>query len=296
MRIVADDSKNALLVVATPRQYRSIEATLRRLDLVPLQVMIEATVASVELNESLRYGVQWFLRDIANAEFNFNPTNALGVASTGFNYVFSTPNSRAALNALQGVTDFKILSSPHLLVLDNQTARLQVGNQVPVATQSQTGVTAPGAPVIQTIQFRDTGVIPEVTPRVHPTGLVILDIKQEVSQASESATNTPTISQRKVSTRVAVRNGETVALGGLIEDEKNNTKSGVPVLMNIPLFGALFRTTTDSEIRRELLVMLTPRVVGSDQAARDVTDELRRRMRNLGDLGLPAKPAPEQRP
>ncbi len=173
------------------------------------------------------------------------------------------------------------------MVLDNQTAMLQVGDQVPIATQSAVSVTDPEAPIVNTIQFRDTGVILEVTPRVNASGLVVMDILQEVSDVVATVTSSidsPTIQQRKIKSTVAVHSGQTIALGGLIRDRHEVGTVGVPLLSEIPYLGNLFKTTSDSTVRTELLVLITPRVVRDQSEAVAVTDELRKRLRALSPL------------
>ena len=171
------------------------------------------------------------------------------------------------------------------MVLNNQTAALQVGDQVPVATQSAVGVVNPDSPIVNSIQYRDTGVILKVTPRVNAGGLVLLDIAQEVSDvaATDSSTiNSPTISTRRISTSIAVQDGQIIALGGLIRDTRTRGKSGLPYLSRIPIVGSLlFGRTNDSTVRTELLVLLKPRVVRTPDDAQAVTDELRAKIRSV---------------
>jgi general secretion pathway protein D len=319
IRVVADDKNNALVVYARPRDYRMVEDLIRNLDIVPLQVLIEATIAEVTLNDSLRYGLQFFLKSGnsrfalsntggtstgtnttanttagANANVNAGVNAGIGAATDilsvfpGFNYVLAAGSSRVILSALSSVTDVNVVSSPQLLVLDHQTAFLQVGDQVPVATQSAVSILNPGAPIVNSIQFRDTGVILQVTPRVNTTGLVTMEIEQEVSDVAKTTTSnidSPTIAQRRIVSTVIVQDGQTVALGGLIKDTRDEGRSGIPVLSDLPLIGPLFRTTTKSRGRTELLVLLSPSVVRSPEQARRVTDELRERLQNVRPLG-----------
>jgi general secretion pathway protein D len=322
IRIVADDKNNALVVYARPRDYRMVEDLIRNLDIVPLQVLIEATIAEVTLNDTLRYGLQFFLKSGnsrfalsntgtstgtnttanttagANANVNAGVNAGIGAATDilsvfpGFNYVLAAGSSRVILSALSSVTDVNVVSSPQLLVLDHQTAFLQVGDQVPVATQSAVSILNPGAPIVNSIQFRDTGVILQVTPRVNTTGLVTMEIEQEVSDVAKTTTSnidSPTIAQRRIVSTVIVQDGQTVALGGLIKDTRDEGRSGIPVLSDLPLIGPLFRTTTKSRGRTELLVLLSPSVVRSPEQARRVTDELRERLQNVRPLGYRAK-------
>ncbi|WP_299390672.1 type II secretion system secretin GspD [Pelagibius sp.] len=286
IRILADEKSNSLVVLATPEGYRRVEAALRRLDILPLQVLIEATLVEVTLNDDLEYGVRWFLES-GNSSFTFTDAAtdagaaALGSSFPGFSYVFDSDNLRATVNALQGVTDVKFLSAPTLMVLDNETARLQVGDEVPVVTRSSTSTVDDDAPIVNTVEFRDTGVILNITPRVNAGGLVILDIDQEVSEVIETTTSgidSPTIQQRKLESTIAVQNGETVALGGLIRDRLEENETGIPVLGDIPIFGNLFKATDNSATRTELLVLIQPRVVRNQEDARAVTEELRRKL------------------
>jgi general secretion pathway protein D len=274
------------VIQAKPREYRKIRDALEKLDVLPLQVLIEATIAEITLNDQLRYGVEWFFR---SGEFRFTQGSALQPPSLfpGFSALFSSDDVRVVLNALETVTDVDVISSPQLLVLDNQTARLQVGDQVPITTQQATSVGDADAPIVNSVELRDTGVILTVTPRVNANGLVILEIQQEVSDVVESAggttseQTTPTINQRQISSTVAVQSGETVALGGLITDDRERSRSGLPILSRIPILGALFGTRRNDYQRTELLVLLTPSVIGSQAEARAATDELRRRMRGV---------------
>ena len=300
-RIVADARNNALLVYATSTEFELVSAALTKLDIVPLQVFIEATIAEVTLNDTLKYGLEWFF-DVGNSTITFNttgvttsqpkPNNLIFTQAPGFSYLFATSDIRVVLNALTQITDVNVISSPTLLVLDNEPARLQVGDQVPISVRSSTSVTDSDAPVVNEIEYRDTGVILDLVPRVNSSGLVVLDIIQEVSDVASSTvtgatvtqTISPTISQRRIASTVAVKSGETVALGGLIRDNKANTVTGVPLLSDIPVLGNLFKTTTDFQRRTELLVLLTPRVVRDSVDARTVTDELRRRLRAVEPL------------
>jgi len=296
IRIIADDTTNALVIQARPPEYRKIQQALEKLDVLPLQVLIEATIAEVTLSDELRYGVEWFFRSGEfSATFSQRGSGAVLPFFPGFSALFSSDDVAVVLNALEEVTDVDVISSPQLLVLDNQTARLQVGDQVPITVQQATPISGDLDSIVSSVELRDTGVILTVTPRVNASGLVILEIQQEVSDVVESVTetaaeqSTPTINQRQISSTVAVQSGETVALGGLITDDRDRSRSGLPILSRIPILGALFSTRSRTVRRTELLVLLTPSVIGSQVEARAVTEELRRRMRGL-DLAPPAVP------
>jgi len=306
VKIIADKVKNALVILAKPSDYRTVESALRRLDIVPLQVLIEATILEVTLNDTLRYGVEWYFNFGGGNKVAFSSnasaltTPARGVvdaAFPGFSYLLSAGGTRAVVNALDSVTDINIISSPQVFVLDNQTATLTVGDQVPITTRSLaspiSSTTSDAFATSNSIEYRDTGVILAVTPRVNAGGLVTMEISQEVSEVrpvaqtastTSSQETSPTISQRKVETTVAVQGSETVALGGLIRDSRTNSSDGVPYLSRLPWIGWLFGAKAESATRTELLVLITPRVVGSTEQARQVTQELRNRLRTISPL------------
>jgi general secretion pathway protein D len=285
IRIIADQATNSLVIRATPQEYRKIEAALRQLDILPLQVLIEATIAEVTLTDELRYGVEWFFR-FGTQELTLSSidTGVVAPQFPGFSAVFAGGDSvRVVLSALEAVSDVNVVASPQLLVLDNQTAELQVGDEVPVVTRTAQDTTD-DARLVATIEQRQTGVILGVTPRVNPGGLVILEIQQEVSDVvitTTSGIDSPTISQRRIASTVAIQSGETVALGGLIQDNATRDRAGVPLLSGLPGVGWLFGRTALRDTRTELLVLLTPRVVRNPMQARRVTDELRQRLQSL---------------
>jgi general secretion pathway protein D len=313
-RLVADPGSNTVVVQTTRLDWPRIEAALRRLDQVPLQVLIEATIAEVTLNDRLRFGLQVAVRS-GNFAVNFTPDrsrSASFVASEPGNGragrlddtllgllggYLSVPDARVLLDALSSITTVNVISSPQLMVLSNQTATLQVGDQVPIATQSALPVESFGGRIVNSIQLRDTGVILRVTPRVNSSGLIGMDIEQEVSDVvptESSGIDSPTIRQRRVQSTVAVQSGETVALGGLIRRGNNRTRSGLPGLRDVPVLGQLIGSTDTAETRTELLVLLTPRIVRSSEEARSLTAELRARL--TGFEPLPASSRPDRLP
>ncbi|HTT99129.1 MAG TPA: hypothetical protein VMF58_13855, partial [Rhizomicrobium sp.] len=200
----------------------------------------------------------------------------------GFSYMFSNGNNiKVILDALETVTHIEVVSSPEVMVLNNQPASLQVGDRVPIVTQQSQQTTDSTAPIINSIEYEDTGVILKVTPRVNRGGMVMMDISQEVSQVADTSASpvaSPTIQERKINSTVAVQDGETVVLGGLISDSRNTSKNGVPFLQDVPVLGNLFRDTGDSKTRTELMVLITPHVVDNVQKARKITDELRHKL------------------
>ena len=283
--ITSDETTNSIIVFGTPREYGVIEDALRKLDILPYQVLIEAAITEVSLTDSLRFGVQWnFQRGDSNFAFG-EGSNATPVRIfPGFSYFYGGDNLTATLNALEKRTNIKVISAPKLLVLNNQTAALQVGDQVPIASQSAVSVQNPDSPIVNSIEYRDTGVILKVTPRVNGSGLVLLDIAQEVSDVSENTTsgiNSPVISTRRISTSIAVQDGQVIALGGLFKDSKSFGKNGLPILSRIPILGSLFGTHQNVRNRTELLVILKPRVLRTIDDGRAVTEELRAKLRTL---------------
>ncbi|MEM8623288.1 MAG: type II secretion system secretin GspD [Pseudomonadota bacterium] len=284
LRITADESSNAIVALATSQGANALSDALMRLDTQPLQVLLEATLVEVALNDTLEFGVRWFLQ---SGNFNFSFGDALGAGAAnifpGFNAAFQTDDISVTLSALDEVTDVRILSSPTLMVLDNRIARLQVGDQVPVAVRSASSVEDVDAPVVSETEFRDTGVILEIRPTVNAGGLVVLEIRQEVSDVVEGTgdgTN-PTFSQRVVESTVAVQSGETIALAGLIEEGQTLSSEGIPGLSRIPVLGNLFGTKVDRVDRSELLVLIRPFVVRDQREAREATEELRRKITSL---------------
>lgn len=289
VQITSDDTNNAILVYGTPRQYAVIEDALRKLDVPPMQVMIEAAITEVSLTDDLRYGLQWnFIEGNENAVLTDSTTGPGLVRDVpGFSFLFGNSGSlTGVLNALEGKTKVNVVSAPKLMTVNNGTASLQVGTQVPVLTQNSTSTIDPNAPVINAIEYRDTGVILKVTPRVNGSGLVLLDISQEVSdvlsaRAAGSGINSPVISTRKVSTTVAVQDGEVLALGGLIRNVQTRDKTGIPFLSQIPIIGGLFGRQVEATDKIELVILLKPRVIRTVDDARAITEELRQKIRSL---------------
>ena len=280
-KVVADNTKNALIVWGNDGEQESFSRLIIALDTPPVQVLLEATIAEVTLNDELNFGLRWFFESgDLRGTFTDAASGSVGPTFPGLSFLFQGPSATVALNALNSVTDVNIVSSPSLVVLDNQQARLQIGDEVPIATQQVVDTSDPSAPVVNTISFRDTGIILSVEPRVSNSGQVVLKIEQEVSSVQNTTTSgidSPTISQRKVSTSVVVGDGQTLALGGLIEESRNLTNSKVPGVGDLPVVGALFRNRRDAQQRTELLVLITPRVIRNGQEARAVTQELRQR-------------------
>jgi len=310
VRITPDTVNNTLLIYADRQNYRIIESTLRQLDRPQLQVAIDATVAEVTLNDTLNYGVQTFLTSknlglkpdtgsIYNSSVTPSTSSSTTASSTttstasnivsavattaisralpGFNFLIgSEANPSVILDALHDYTDVKVLSNPSLVVIDNQVATLQVGDAVPISTGS---AIAASSTVVNTTDYRNTGIILRVAPRVNANGNVRLDVEQEISNvASPSSTNTPTISQRTVKSSISVASGQTVLLAGLISETKNGDRSGIPLLEDIPTMGDAFAHTSKTGQRTELIIFIRPQIIRDGTDAHFVAEELRSKL------------------
>ncbi|MEI9932272.1 MAG: type II secretion system secretin GspD [Rhizomicrobium sp.] len=293
--VSSDETNNAIVVYATARQYAIVSEALRQLDAAPLQVVIEAAITEVSLTKELQFGVQWLLNTgVGSVGFSEGTTAVPTQIFPGFSYVVSSGNEiQATLNALQTITTVKVISAPKVLVLNNHTASLQVGDQVPISTGNLVtgGGTGVDPTVANEIQYMPTGVILTVTPRVNDSGLVLLDIAQEVSDVKPGSSGgdntTPTIEDRKFNSSIAVHDGQTIALGGLIRDNNSHGRDGLPYLSQIPYLGALFGSTDNIDNRTELLVLLTPRVIRNALDAKSITDELKEKIGTVAPPGPP---------
>ena len=266
-----------------PSEYQRIQRNLRRIDVAGTQIMIEASIAEVTLTDELKFGVKWFFEK-GNHSVTFTDAASGAVASAfpGFSYFLAARNINVALDALSSITKVNVISTPNVTVMDNKTAMLQVGDQVPIQTQAAQATSAAGAPILSSIQMIDTGVILSVTPHANDNGRVLLDIEQEVSTATPTTTSgidSPTIQQRRIRTTVAVADGETVALGGLIQERDTVNKNQMPILGDIPVLGKAFGTKDDQINRTELLIIIRPRVMRDGEDARRATEEYRSRVK-----------------
>jgi general secretion pathway protein D len=283
LKIVADETKNSLLIMANERDYQRVLRVIQGLDVVASQVLIEAVIAEVTLNDKLQYGVQWALAKNRTPTATF--TNALtgGAASVfpGFNYAVNAASIASTLSALNAITRVNVLSTPSLMVLDNKTARLQIGDQVPITTQTATSTVTAQTAIVNSVTMQDTGVILSVTPRINESGRVQLEIEQEVSavvKTTSSGIDSPTIQQRRVKTTVVVNDGEVLALGGMIQEQADKTSNQIPLLGDIPGLGAAFSNREDKVKKTELVILITPKVVRDGTESRLVTEEYRRKM------------------
>lgn len=298
LRIVADEPTNAVIVTTYPRAYKEIENTIKRLDKTPRQVLIEVFAAEVTLNDEFRLGVEWAVRagrfDLVSSPSGAVPSRPItnlhppfiGAADAilpGFTFfTFATEKFLAALNALASDNRVNALASPSILTTENKKAVINVSTSVPVVTSQQVPVGAGGTTgfsVTQSVQYIDAGVILTVTPRIGEMGTVALDVKQEVNQIGANEPppiNSPRISKREAETSVVLQNNQTLVLGGLIQDRKTLVRSGIPFLNRIPVLGFLFGSLSETSDKTELLLLITPRVVGNPVDAARVTDEMTR--------------------
>jgi general secretion pathway protein D len=278
LRITADEVNNSLLIMTTPTRYAQVEAALARLDVVPLQVLLEASIVEVNINDNFKYGVQAaFQKGSLSALSSSVAASVLAPSTGGLSAALISNNIQVTLDLLATYSKLRVISSPKILVLNNRMASIQVGDQVPIATSSAVSTITPNAPTVNTIQLYDTGIILRVTPRVNRSGVVLMDVSQEVSASvptSSSSINSPTIQQRRVSTSVAVADGQTIAIGGLMRDNRSNGVTGIPGLKDIPGVGALFGKSSDQVDRTELMVLIAPHVIRSLAEADAATDEL----------------------
>jgi len=308
IRITSVLETNSLLIQATQAEYNSILAAIRRIDIEPLQVLIESQVLDVELNEELQFGVNWFLTnntnlippggDLGNSRWLDSASFGSGSAqSGGFNFLATVsrplgdgmPYVQATIAALDEVTDVRSLAAPSLLVRNNATATITVGTQVPV--QSSSISTGGIGNVVSSAQYVSTGITLTVTPRINPGGLVYMDIMQDVSRPGArdpdiSTSGNPPINNKSVTSQVAVQSGQTVFLGGLISEQDSDGRSGVPFLSRIPFIGPLFGSKTKAKFRSETLVMITPTVVESSVDLQRVSEEMEKEFSRVPPLKI----------
>jgi general secretion pathway protein D len=320
VRVIADKDTNSLLILAAPSDYEVVEGALRKLDVARRQVLVEVLLAEVTLTDDLQFGVDWFLRakgntilgaqntpigrDSAGVLPNNNPITPPTTITQIPNYNglqlinLSGTEVRAVLRALGADGKTKVVAAPAIMVLDNEKAEIKVGNRISVQTQTQTGVST-GTGVINSYQYLETGVLLAVTPRINSGGMVTLELNQEVSQPLASAAGTgnpnPDVATRNAKTSVQVASGEAVVLGGLIQQNDSRTTSGIPLLSKIPILGAAFGSQVLQRSRTELVMMVTPKIISDPNQAREVTEELRRKLPALEGImpPRPTTPVPE---
>lgn len=310
VRITPDVVNNELLVYADQANFKIIEATLEQIDKPSLQVAIDATIAEVTLTNELSYGVQFYLQkkgvgSLLNTQSTSAPSSSTttstdssgnSIVSTaanalinrafpGFNFLIGAEeNPHAILDALHTVTSVKVLSNPSLVVINNQVATLQVGDVVPVSTGSATVLTTSNT-VVNTIDYRNTGIILRVSPRISVNGTVRLEVEQEISNVTQTTASslTPTVSERRVKSSISVANGQTVLLAGLISEEQDGNRNGIPLLDEIKGLGDAFSHQDKKGTRTELIIFIRPQIIRDGTDAHHVAEELRSKLR--GSVG-----------
>ena len=332
IRISAIEENNQLMIQATPIEWSRIEAAIKKLDVIPLQVQIEARILEVSLHGDLNYGVQWYLTGLigtadgsaqANGQYpygyppsagrptftgNSHDRHRLELGATGkvgptndggFFYSFLNKNFEVAISALETSGQAKSLAAPSLLVANNQEAQINVGTQIPIVQTYYNGLNTIGSTGSSTlgttgsVQYINTGVTLDVKPRVNPGGLVYLDIQQEVSNPGDAPQGAnPPINQRLIQTQVAVQSGETLLLGGLIQDNQTENDAGLPLISKVPFLRNLFGNTKNHKDRTELIVLITPRVIRNPEEGREATIEYTRQFQSLAPMHKDAEQAP----
>ncbi len=300
-KVFADEITNSLVILATPTDYSFIEETLRKIDIMPRQVVIEGLIAQVVLTDNMDFGLSWIMQNIniksLNGDITSLPTGGALDASTGkgFTFVAKDPAGivRAKLTAALLNSKGKILAAPHVLVSDNREARIQVGSQIPLATSSTTyvaGTTTDNTlPTTSTIQYKDIGIILKVKPQINDSGLVSIELSQEISGAGITNTTIagqeyPSIDKTEATTNLIAQDGETIIIGGLIREDKSKEIDGIPLLSKIPIIGNLFSSTSIKNSRTELIILLTPHVIKNEKEAGEVTSVYMNRQKNTGQL------------
>ncbi|MGI9426565.1 MAG: type II secretion system secretin GspD, partial [Hyphomicrobiaceae bacterium] len=291
VRVVADDVQNKLLIAASLREYRKIVNLLGRLDQPAAQVLIKATLAEVQLNNNLRYGVQAFLEETnklssESGVLGFSNGTSLTIQPSfpGLNFIVGLPSTpKVILDALSNKTSVRLVSSPSVVVVNNSTAVIQVGDDVPIATRQAVSVTDPAAPIVNDIEFRKTGVILRVTPQINSDGLVTMEVEQENSSVASTTPGslTPTISQRRIVSTISVYSGQMVVMGGLVSEQTNKFANRIPVLERVPVVGDAVGKTDDKGARTELVLFIQPRVIRDAADATRIADEIRARLGSL---------------
>ncbi|MBM4443484.1 MAG: type II secretion system protein GspD, partial [Candidatus Rokubacteria bacterium] len=316
VRFIADETTNAVIVTTFPRNWAEIEATIRQLDRMPRQVLIEVLVAEITLTDDFRFGVDWALRTpIRAAQQSINPDSptitapsalippavALALPAAGLTgMAFQSREFFAMLNTLASDNKVNVLSSPHVMTTENKKAVINVSDSIPIVTSQQVPIggtttqTAQNTTSVvgtQSVEYRDAGVILTVTPRIGEKGTVALDVKQEVNDIgnAEPPTGSRRIIKREAETSVVLVNNQTLVLGGLIRERTAVEDRGIPLLKDIPLVGYLFGAKVRTVNKTELLIVITPRVIGTPLDAARVTEDM---MRTSPEAGATLKYAP----
>lgn len=290
LSVNADPANNTVVAYTDGETYQKVLAVMRSLDVAPVQVAINVIIAEVQLNDALKYGIQFYLR--SNRVGLGANKGSIGLGDTaeqilksklpGFNFVGGGNSPDVVISALDSISKVQVLSSPSLVVMENKPAVLQVGDQVPITTRQGQSVVNVDAPVLNQVEFKDTGIILKLIPRVGQSDTVTLDVEQEISNVSKGEdTLTPTISRRRVSSSLTINNGQTVLLAGMISESRHAVKDGIPYLART-LIGDLFGSTDKGFDRKELVMFIRPVVVRNGEDAASVAEEFRSRLKLSG--------------
>jgi general secretion pathway protein D len=292
VRVGVDKETNVLLVSTSASRWVQIQKILNQIDTPPNQVLIEASILEVTLTNQNNFGIDWStLSDGGRLSAGAIGSSSGAVAASfpGFSVSYIGKNIQAAVNALASQSAVEVISAPKIVVVDNQTAKVDVGDQVPVVTQSGQSTSAPGSPVLNSISYLNTGIILNVTPRIGGDDRIFLDVDQEVSSASETTTSgidSPTIQQRTLKTTLILDNGTVAALGGLISSNKTKNATGIPYFQNLPGIGSLFKTTQNKVDRDELIVLITATIVRDKGSSQRALNDLLADMREMQTRGM----------
>ena len=301
INIVVDETNNALVIRAFHRDYKAILETVKKLDIYPKQVLIEMLLAEITLDDTYKFGIEWarFLSSKApNAQevvvqgrpptdpFALTPA---AVAQAGIRYSIVELGGRvsAAVSAAADDNRLNVISSPHILASNNKEAKIQIGTSEPLFTNTYTTTSSSVLPsVIEgTIEYKDVGIILTVTPRISDAGLITLEIQIEKSDADTKGVfgkpDVPFFNKKTAKTTLSVLEGQTIVIGGLIEDRRKRNKGGVPLLSKIPLLGALFGKHDFQDKKTELIILMTPHIITDHIQSRTVTDEFREKVEGL---------------
>lgn len=321
VRMVADEITNSLIILATARDYEMIKEVLRKLDVVPRQVLIQTMIAEIGLGDDLEFGLEYAIANDGldkilgissntNGNSNTNTSRLNGVDASGpsiddnallgaakravniggqglFGFITDRRQFLVMLRALASRSQLRSLATPHVIAADNREAHILIGEEIPILTSTSTSLITDDARTVNSVQYRDTGKILTIIPQVNSAGLVNMEIRQEVSAVGRDnfgATNSPSFTSREAETTVVVQNGESVLIGGIIDDQTTRTRSGVPFLMDIPVLGRLFRSETERNDRTELIILITPYVIRDRQEAQTITDEFKNRLHGLQEM------------
>lgn len=292
-KIIIDETRNCIIFVASPSEWATIKGLLEKLDIPPRQVLIEAVIGEITLDDQFRTGFEWFMKNnnlkIQKKEFTGEggTEGALGLGGLGFLYTLVAKDDlfRAAINAFLSQNKLEIISAPRIIATDNTEAVIRIGTEVPVVTsEAITGQIQMGGTtgMLRSIQYRSTGVILTVKPTIHSGGVVSLEISQELSEAQTNTISpeiqSPMILSRSIKTSLIAKSGQTIFIGGLISKSISSSKTGVPILSKIPLLGSLFKSTSHSERRTELIVLITPHILTEMSELDFITEEFRSKM------------------